>query len=229
MGGRQIRATVSVVMAGCAATCALAACGSSSAPTAPAAPARSSPTTAASPARSSGSSTPANTAASATSPATPALTQPGSTLRVGQPATIDFNTTLKNGSTGPDYTFKLTIESITPGSMADFKGISLTGVPKGSSPTYVTVRIVNVGRHALRTSVGDPTYSVGAIEGDGVDGDLSLTGYFPKCPQTDSPNAFVPGRSFRTCQIFMEHGNVTRVGYDGSESTIDTPIIWTAR
>jgi hypothetical protein len=38
------------------------------------------------------------------------------------------------------------------------------------------------------------------------------------------PDTFAPGQSFSTCQIFMEHGTVKQIGYDGSESTIDTPI-----
>jgi hypothetical protein len=158
----------------------------------------------------------------------PKLTKPGSTLKLGQTAVVDFGTTLKDGKDGPSYLFAVTIESITPGSMSDFKNISLSGVPKGDTPTYVKLRIANVGKRALKTGLGDPAYSIGAIEGNDVDGDLSLIGDFAPCPQVDTPNPFAPGKSFSTCQVFMEHDRVSEIGYDGSESTVDTPVVWSA-
>jgi hypothetical protein len=112
--------------------------------------------------------------------------------------------------------------------MADFKNASLTGVPKGATPTYVRLTITNVGSKPLKTSVGDPAYSMGAQGSDGLDDDVSMTGDFPPCPQVDSPAEYLPGKSFTTCQIYMERGAVTQIGYDGSSSTIDTPILWSA-
>jgi hypothetical protein len=147
-------------------------------------------------------------------------------LKVGKSAIVSYGTVRNNGSNGPSYKLAVTIESITAGSMADFKGISLTGVPKGSTPTYVKVQMTNLGKHALKTSSDDPADAIGAIEGNTFDGDLIVTGYFRPCPLADTPNPFTVGQTFTTCETFMEHGAVTRVGYNGSESTIDSPIIW---
>jgi hypothetical protein len=226
--GRMGDRLAAVLTAGVAA-CALAACGSSSTSHTSAVPAASTISQAASLTSSSAAAASSTTSAAAGDPVGPRLTRPGSTLKLGQTAVVGFSTTLKNGKDGPSYTFAVTVESITPGSMSDFKDVSLTGVSKGDTPTYVKLRIANVGKRALKTSLGDPAYSIGAVEGNDVDGDLSLVGGFAPCPQVDTPSPFAPGHSFSTCQIFMEHGTATRIGYDGSESTVDTPIVWSAR
>lgn len=178
-----------------------------------------------SPAAGSAATAPASTGGTSTPPSrSHPLTKPGTTLKLGQTATVQWD----NGNP-PEYTFAITVSSITPGSMGDFKDVSLTGVPKGASPTYVRLTITNVGSRALKTSVGDPAYSMGVQEPGGLDGDVSMTGDFPPCPQVDSPSAYLPGKTFTTCQIYMERGTVEQVGYDGSTSTIDTPILWSAQ
>jgi hypothetical protein len=130
--------------------------------------------------------------------------------------------------TGPQYPFAITVHSITPGSMSDFKGVSLIGVPKGATPTYVTVTLTNTGTRTLTTSAGDPAYDIGANEPDGIDGDVTMSGDFTPCPQVDSPKQYAPGQSYSTCQIFMERGKVSAIGYDGGMTTLDDPILWSA-
>ncbi len=168
--------------------------------------------------------------AAQTPPATPgALTAPGAVLKLGQPATVEFDTTLNDGNNGPSYKLGLTIESIKLGSMSDLKGISLTGVPKGDLPTYVRLRMTNLSGQLIKTSDQDPADSVQAIDANGdADGDLTLIGDFPPCPDTDTPNPFTAGQSFTTCETFMEPAEATRIGWNGSQATVDSPVIWTA-
>lgn len=148
-------------------------------------------------------------------------------LKPGQTAIVDYDTTLANGNSGPSYKLQLTIESITAGSMADFKGISLTGVPKCSTPTYVKLLMTNLSGHAINTSSNDPADAVQAIEHNRqMDNNLILTGYFPPCPDADTPSPFAAGQGFTTCETFMEHGEATQIGYNGSSSTLDSPVIW---
>ena len=240
VSGRQVaRGSVALVLATVA--CGLAGCGSSGSQPASSSSATSTPAPAAS------SSTAAATSAAATSTASAAaaaatsststasapppaasakLTAPGTTLRLGQTAIVKYDTVLNNGNNGPSYKLAVTIQAITPGSLADFKGISLTGVPKGATPTYVKLRMTNVGTNAMKTGSNDPADAIGAIAGNSLDSDLILTGYFPHCPLADTPNPFASGQSFVTCETFMEHGAATKIGYNGSESTIDSPIIW---
>lgn len=206
----------------------LSACGSShsTAPSAGAQPSRR----AAAPSSTSGASntTAASSTASGGAPASTAassggLTKAGSTLQIGQTAHVTFTT-----GTGPQYPFAITVHSITAGSMSDFKNVSLTGVPPGATPTYVKVTLTNTGTRALATSSGDPSLDIGASEPDGIDGDVSLVGSFPPCPQVDPPKRYLPGQSYSTCEIFMERGKVSAIGYDGGMDTIDQPILWSA-
>lgn len=233
MRGSAGRATACTALAVVVTTCGLAGCGSSGTrqDTAPSAGLSSSSadnsSTASTSAPAGSSTTPS--ASSTVSPqpgATAKLTAPGTMLKVGENAIVLYGTVLNNGSDGPSYKLAVTIESITAGSLADFKDISLTGVPKGSTPTYVKVRMTNLSKRAMKTGSDDPADAIGAIEGNTLDGDLILTGYFPHCPLADTPNPFAVRQSFTTCETFIEHGAVTRIGYNGSESTIDTPIIW---
>jgi hypothetical protein len=134
---------------------------------------------------------------------------------------------LANGNDGPGYKLQVTVEAITAGSIADFNGISLSGVPKGSAPTYVKLQMTNLSGRAIGTSNDDSANAVQAIEHNGqMDNNLILTGYFPHCPDANTPNPFAAGQSFTTCETFMEHGEATQIGYNGSNATLHSPIIW---
>jgi hypothetical protein len=220
---RLVRPRLSyAALAAVVATSTLAGCGSGT-PSSHSSAASSSPVSSSTTASSAPAVTPPPAAESSAT-----LTAPGTVLRPGQTAIVEFDTVLNNGKDGPSTKLAVTIESITAGSLADFKGVSLTGVPKGSTPTYVKVRMTNLSSHAMKTDSNDPADAVGAIEGDGLDGDLILTGYFPRCPLADTPNPLGAGQSFTTCETFMEHGEATKIGYNGSDSTLDSPVIWSS-
>jgi hypothetical protein len=155
------------------------------------------------------------------------LTAPGTRLKPGGTAIVEYDTILANGKDGPSWKLALTIDSIKAGSMSDFKGVTLTGVPKGSTPTYVKLRMTNLSRNGMKTGTNDPADAVQAIEHSGQgDSNLILTGYFPPCPDVDTPNPFAAGQTFTTCETFMEPGEATSIGYNGSSSTLDAPVIW---
>jgi hypothetical protein len=216
------------------ATSGLAACGASSQSHSSASV--SSPTTSAAsqPAAKSPSSVTqaaaSNSTSSAGSPApasTATPTTPGTHLKPGATAIVKYDTILANGKNGPSWKLALTVESITAGSMSDFKGVTLTGVPKGSIPTYVKLRMTNLGPDAMKTGSNDPAFAVQAFEKNGQeDSNLILTGYFPPCPDADTPNPFRAGQTFTTCETYMQPGEATTIGYNGSSSTLDSPIIW---
>lgn len=215
--------------------CVLAGCGGSSRSTSstttstPPASTQAASTAATSTAATNAAATSSSTAAAP--PATPAgaLTAPGTTLKVGQPATVQFDTTLNNGNNGPSYKLGLTIESITLGKMSDFNGISLTGVPKGDVPTYVKLRMTNLSGKSMSTSDQDPADSVQAIDANGdADGNLIISGDFPPCPDADTPNPFTAGQSFTTCETYMEPALAAKIGWNGSQATVDSPVIWSA-
>lgn len=147
-------------------------------------------------------------------------------LKAGQSAVVDFDTTTASGSDGPSYKLEITVESIKGGSMSDFKGISLSGVPKGDSPTYATVKMSNISGKSFGTGNLDPANAVQAVEGNNLDSNVIITGYFAACPDADTPNPFKAGQTFTTCETYMEKGLASKIGYNGSSATLDSPIIW---
>lgn len=230
------RSTARLAIAAVLGTCVLAGCGGSSQSTTSTSTSASSPATTtaaqAAPATST-TSTAAQSSTTATNAAasssTAALTPPNTVLKVGQPATVQFDTTLNNGNNGPSYKLGLTIESITLGKMSDFNGISLTGVAKGDLPTYVKLRMTNLSGKSMSTGDQDPADSVQAIDANGdADGNLIMTGDFPPCNDADTPNPFTAGRSFTTCETYMEPALAAKIGWNGSQATVDSPVIWSA-
>jgi hypothetical protein len=232
-----VRSAARLAIAGLLGACVLAGCGGSSqsststttSTSSPAATTAAQATSATSTSSTAGASSTTATNAAASSSSSGALTAPGTTLKVGQPATVQFDTTLNNGNNGPSYKLGLTIESITLGKMSDFNGVSLTGVPKGDVPTYVKLRMTNLSGKSMDTSSQDPADSVQAIDPNGdADGNLILTGDFPPCPDNDTPNPFTAGQSFTTCETYMEPALASKIGWNGSEATVDSPVIWSA-
>jgi hypothetical protein len=230
------RPSARLAMTALLSACVLAGCGGSSqssSSTTSSTPAASTPaaSTAATStaAATNAAATSSSTAAAAPATTAGALTAPGTTLKVGQPATVEFDTTLNNGNNGPSYKLGLTIESITLGKMSDFNGISLSGVPKGDVPTYVKLRMTNLSGKSMSTSNQDPADSVQAIDANGdADGNLIMTGDFPPCNDTDTPNPFTAGQSFTTCETYMEPALAAKIGWNGSQATVDSPVIWSA-
>jgi hypothetical protein len=230
------RSAARLAIAALLGACVLAGCGGSSqstTTTSTSTPAASTTTQAA--ATTSTSSTVAQTSTTATNAAAPAsgstaaLTAPSTVLKVGQPAIVEFDTTLNNGNNGPSYKLGLTIESITLGKMSDFNGISLTGVPKNDVPTYVKLRMTNLSGKSMNTSNQDPADSVQAIDANGdADSNLIMTGDFPPCNDTDTPSPFSAGQTFTTCETYMEPALASKIGWNGSQATVDSPVIWSA-
>lgn len=173
---------------------------------------------------SSASTTPAGSAPVAPSSAAP--TAAGTTLKAGQPAVVNFDTTTASGNDGPSYKLQVTVQSITAGSMSDFKGISISGVPKGASPTYVRLKMSNISGKSFGTSNLDPANAVQAVEGNNLDSSVIISGYFAACPNTSTPDPFKAGETFTTCETYLEKGEATKIGYNGSSATLDSPIVW---
>ena len=227
---RPVRATMMTAIAAFAAI-GVAACGSGNQAHSAAASSASVTTQAANVSASSTTrSTSATSVSSAATPPAPQsakLTAPGAHLKPGATAIVKYDTTLDNGKDGPSWKLALTVESIHAGSLSDFKGITLSGVPANSVPTYVKLRMTNLGPKAMDTGSNDPAVSVQAIRKNGQeDNNLILTGFFPPCPDADTPNPLAVGQTFTTCETYMESGEATMIGYNGSSSTLDSPIIW---
>jgi hypothetical protein len=191
------------------------------------------------PASTSASTTPATTStpaattsASTTTTAAPSgdsgsEAAPGATFKPGQSEVVRYQQLGNSGNYGPANKLKLTIETITAGSMSDFKDVSLSGVPKGSIPTYVKVSMTNLGPQTLKTSDTSPDFDVqGVTNGSQLDSSVSIGGFFAPCPDATAPNPFPVGKTFNTCLTFLVPGGVTKIAYNGADEYLNSPVFW---
>jgi hypothetical protein len=148
------------------------------------------------------------------------LTEPGTTLDIGQPASVVYEAGHQRTSV-----LTVTVEKVVVGSMKrDFKSFALEPGQLRSTPYYATATVRNAGPGQLgRASV--PLY--------GYD---STNTYFPASPIVGEldvctggplPASFGPRASGRTCLVFIVGRGVTLEAvelrpYEGFE-----PIRWT--
>lgn len=204
------------VIAACAAVLVLAGCASEKAGAA--APATSLP------------EPPATTSSSTSEEAPPAgdgaLTPTGTTLAVGETATVMYETkSLSDEGTQ----LAVTAVSVKAGSIADLADFDLDAQSKVSDPFYVTVSFTNVGPLPM-----EPGGIFGVITAHNTAGDelnrLSLIGDFAPCPSEVVENLAV-GESYTDCGVYLapagqDISKVMLAYYFGDEDR--TEITWTA-
>ena len=196
---------VAVVLAGV-----LAACGASSS--------SSSTATDQANASASTSSSPAPTTSSG------AVAKPGASLSVGQPATVNFIPPSQDTKT-PVTRLKVTVQSIQKGTLDDFKNVQLDAQQRAGTPTYVQVKIANVGSKPAKSDTA-------AADIEGVDNtgnteqSLTIIGDFTRCNDPSSEKPIPPGESLQTCLIFLVPGGINKVAYTGTEDYIGSPVTW---
>ena len=212
---------VVAVLAAASMAAALAGCGgshsaSSSAPSSAAAPT---------------SSTAAAAATASTVPVaakTPSVAKPGASFVTGQPATVAYTVDSSSGSTVGTARLAVTVLSIQKGSLSDFNGIQLDANEKASTPDYVRVKLTNLGPRPLNTNdADDPAFAVNGVDSTGqTQQSVTFIGTFPRCPDTETPKPFAPGKSFETCLTFLVRDGISKVAWTGTENYDETPVTW---
>ena len=188
----------------------LAACGGGSS---------SSPTSSAQAAAPSSSSS-----SSSAAPASTAVAKPGASFGVGQAATVNFIPPSQNTKT-PVTRLQVTVQSIQKGTLADFKNVQLDAQQKAGTPTYVQVKIANIGSKPAKGNTA-------AADIEGVDNtgnteqSLTIIGDFARCNDPSSQKPIAPGKSLQTCLIFLVPGGINKVAYTGTEDYIGSPVTW---
>jgi hypothetical protein len=146
------------------------------------------------------------------------VTEPGTQLRFGQRATVDYK--LRQQGT----VLELGVRSAKQGSLKDFAGFNLsTPYQRNARYYYVDVVAENVGEERL-SNVDVPLW--------GISGDNTLLppvqfrSSFQKCPTEPMPKNFRPGKTHRTCLVFLSpnKGTLEGVSYRPVESF--DPIEW---
>jgi hypothetical protein len=184
---------------------------------------------------SGGTSPAATTVAVARTPATvpvaakPAsIARPGASFVTGERAIVAYTVQSSAGATVGTTRLALTVLSIQKGTLADFKGIQLDASDRASTPEYVEVRLTNRGPLALNTNdEDDPAFAINGVDNTGqTQPSVTFIGTFPRCPDTDTPKPFAPGKSFQTCLTFLVPGGITRAAWTGTEDYVQTPVTW---
>jgi hypothetical protein len=205
------------VIAACAAVLAVAGCGSEKAGTA-------APSTSLS---ESGVAASSSVSEEAPPASEGGLTPTGTTLAVGETATVMYETkSLSKEGTK----LAVTAVSVQAGSIDDLADFELDAQAKVSSPFYVTVNFRNDGPLPM-----EPGGIFGVISAHNTAGDelnrLSLIGEFAPCEGDDVPESLAVGASYTDCGVYLaptgqDISKVTLAFYFGDADR--TEISWTA-
>jgi hypothetical protein len=187
------------------------------------------------------SSTPAAPSSSAPPVATGSdgLTPPGTHLSFNQVATVGWippALSLKPGQ-HKALTFKVTVQSIDMGTIADFSNVDLNAKQKKMTPYYVKVMVTAASDQTWKGD-DDPAISFRAIDDRGQEqGSLTFFGDFPKCDEVNAPKPFTSGKSYESCFAYLlpSGASIKNVQWndgptpaDGVSVYFDKPIVWTA-
>jgi hypothetical protein len=166
-----------------------------------------------------GTATPAATttaetpAATATAEATEAaasdgeVTPLGTTLKVGEPAVIDYT----DSSTNAKSIIEFTPKKIEKGTLDDFKNIDLDDEQKTATPYYAEITVKNIGDGDL--SGGDPATYVNGVDDRGQDqNEVIFFGDFDRCNH-DTPKKLKAGDSYDACLVYLIPGGGALEGF----------------
>jgi hypothetical protein len=155
------------------------------------------------------------------------LTPTGTTLAVGQTATVMYETkSLSKEGTK----LAVTVTSVKAGSIDDLEDFDLDAQSKVSDPFYVAVSFQNVGPLPM-----EPGGIMGVIAAHNTAGDemnrLSLIGDFAPCENGAVPDNLAVGASYTDCGVYLaptgqDIGKVVLGFYFGDADR--TEITWTA-
>lgn len=147
------------------------------------------------------SAAPATTADDATTPAatgdTGAVTAAGSTLKIGQAATIAYDDASKHLKS----TITVAPTKIEKGAIGDFKNINLDADQKTATPYYAQISVRNIGTGDLTGT--DPAGYIDGVDDRGQrQNEIIFFGDFDRCDGSD-PKSLKPGESYDTCLTYL--------------------------
>ena len=140
------------------------------------------------------------TGSEATTPAVPVpdgveLTDPGSSLEVGDTATAVYEAGRERASV-----VAVTVDGIRRGTPADLRGFSLSPSAARSTPWYVRAVMRDVGKGQLGRA---PVPVYGYDSKDTYFPPARIEGGLDVCPAAEPPAHFGPGDTLRTCLVFF--------------------------
>jgi hypothetical protein len=167
----------------------------------------------------SASSTSPSPSTTVSIPPSAKLTDQGSDLSFGVPATVVFEPTKHAGSV-----LTMTVKSARQGALSDFKGFILDDpYKKKANYYYVRVSVDNVGDGDVG---GVPVPLWGVNSDNTLLPAVNFTTTFKKCPSKPLPATFGPGDSLDTCLVYLspDKGSLDAVSYRPNQEF--NPIQW---
>ncbi|MFI9362575.1 hypothetical protein ACIG5E_16205 [Kitasatospora sp. NPDC053057] len=145
---------------------------------------------------------------------------PGTTLKIGDAATIPF----VSGST--KGTVSLAVTSIDKGDPADLASLKLGDKVTGMVPYYVRFKVTNTGSTDL--SFASLTQMKGTLPDGSEASEVMLIGTFDKCPHPSFPKGFTNGQSVTSCVLALAPTATKVAGaeYWGEPYTLGKGVNW---
>ncbi|MFB7908060.1 hypothetical protein ACFXPX_00210 [Kitasatospora sp. NPDC059146] len=149
-----------------------------------------------------------------------ATAAPGTTVKLGDAATIPFS----SGST--KGTVALAVTSIDKGDPADLTSLKLGDKAAGMVPYYIRFKVTNTGSTDL--SFSSLTQVKGTLPDGSEAAEVMLIGSFDKCPHPSFPKGFTNGQSITSCVLALAPTatKVSGAEYWGEPYTLGKGVNW---
>lgn len=166
------------------------------------------------------------------------LTAPGTELKVGETASLEWVPPSEYGVKGAAIDLKVTVDAIEKGSIDEFGEVELEPDEEKDTPFYVKITVEALDE--IPDSLEDePDLTVTAIDDRGQEqGSVTFFGEFDRCNDAERPKPFAAGDSYESCMTYLMPGGGSIVaaqwnngegGADGAVSPyFEQPVVWKA-
>lgn len=163
---------------------------------------------------------PAGTPAATTSPSAGGAARPGTTLKIGQPALVDFTYNDKKGR------LQITVTAIQKGARSDLARLDLDAKAKKLVPYYIRSTIKNAGTTDLSLTM--PPAPRGLLASGEETRALKVLGTFTTCDSYPKTHGFRPGKSYKSCSpvLAAPDADVTGAVWSNDPYSGDEGVTW---
>jgi hypothetical protein len=146
------------------------------------------------------------------------LTEAGTELKFGKPATVAYEPNTQRSSV-----LSLAVDSVQEGRISDFAAYQLDDRTKKSRPYYVRVTVKNLGTGDL-SRAAIPLLAVNDKNTQYQPSSFNNT--FARCPSLPLPAGFVGGKSVQGCLVYLipDGGRLVEMNYRPLQAF--EPITW---
>ncbi len=146
------------------------------------------------------------------------LTEQGSTLAVGDTATVAYEPRQEQVAA-----LEITVTSLEKATFDLFVGWELTGAIRSTAPYFVRAKVTNVGD----TNLGGRPVPLYVVDGENRLIESSLfTGAFKPCEGASFPKKFKTGDSLKACMVYLAPGKGDLAAVSFRPTQEFNPIVW---